>query len=190
MRRVATVVATALVGTLATSALAVARPVDGGTIDDTFALVHEDFCGVPGLDVTDVGTVHIRYRVTTHGRLQLAHYAENLREEGVVTDPATGRSVSFSVVTNGKDLHITDNGDGTLTIVAFGTGSYTVWGEDGKALGRNPGQLREKVLIDTLGTADPSDDVFLGQLEVLKPSTGRTDDVCAAMLEGLGVAPG
>lgn len=190
MRRVVTVVASALVGTLASSAIAAARPIDRGTIDDTFDLVHEDFCGVPGLDVRDVGTVWIRYRVTTHGRLQVPYYAENIRESGVVTDPTTGRSVAFTIVTNGRDLHITDNGDDTLTIVAFGTGSYTVWSEDGKILGRNPGQFREKILIDTKGTPDPSDDVFVGQLEVLKPSTGRTDDVCAAMLEGLGVEAG
>lgn len=72
--------------------------------------------------------------------------------------------------------------------MAFGTGSYTVRSEDGKVLGRNPGQFREKVLIDTNGTPqDLSDDQFLGRLEVLKESTGRTDDVCAAMLAGLGV---
>ncbi len=188
MRRAGAVLAIALIGALATHAYGWSRPIDGGTIDETFDLVHEDFCGVPGLDVTDVGTVWIRYRVTTHGRLQVPYYAENIRESGVVTDPTTGRSVSFTVVTNGKDLHATDNGDGTFTIVAFGTGSYTVWSEDGKVLGRNPGQFREKILIDTKGTLhDLSDDQFLGRLEVLKESTGRTDDVCAATLAGLGV---
>lgn len=188
MRKVVAVLGIALTGALATHSSGWSRPIEGGTVDETFYLVHEDFCGVPGLDVTDVGTVWIRYRVTTHGRLQVPYYAENIRESGVVTDPTTGRSVSFTIVTNGKDLHVTDNGDGTVTVVAFGTGNYTVRSEDGKVLGRNPGQFREKVLIDTNGTPqDLSDDQFLGRLEVLKESTGRTDDVCAAMLAGLGV---
>ncbi|HWJ08400.1 MAG TPA: hypothetical protein VNS46_03435 [Nocardioides sp.] len=190
MRRLVAVLATALAGTVAVSATAASRPIDGGTVHDTFDLVQEDFCGVPGLDVTDVGTVRIRYRVTSRGRQQLSYYAENVRESGVVTDLRTGRTVSFTIVTNGKDLHVADNGDGTLTIVGFGTGSYTVRSADGGILGRNPGQFRDSILIDTRGTPDPSDDVFLGQLEVLKASTGRNDDVCAAMLAGLGVEAG
>lgn len=188
MRKVVAVLGIALTGALATHSSGWSRPIDGGTIDETFDLVHEDFCGVPGLDVTDVGTVRIRYRVATHGGLPFPYYAEHLRESGVVTDPTTGRSVSFTIVTNVKELQATDNGDGTFDVVAFGTGSYTVWSEDGKVLGRNPGQFREKVLIDTNGTPqDLSDDQFLGRLEVLKESTGRTDDVCAAILAGLGV---
>jgi uncharacterized protein GlcG (DUF336 family) len=42
------------------------------------------------------------------------------------------------------------------------------------------------ILIDDGGTpTDPSDDVFLGGLGVVKGSTGRNDDLCAAAVEAL-----
>jgi len=46
---------------------------------------------------------------------------------------------------------VTDNGDGTLTILVLGTGNFTVNGEDGKAIARSPGQLRFELLIDHAG---------------------------------------
>lgn len=59
-------------------------------------------------------------------------------------------------------------------------------GEDGKALGRDPGQIRFKILIDTAGTpSDPSDDEFLAFLGVVKGSTGRSDDFCATAVPAL-----
>jgi hypothetical protein len=180
--------AVALLNALMLTAPADAKPIERGTINDTYDLVHDDFCGVPGLTVSDRGRVQIRFRINTHGRSQLPYYAENVREDGTVTSPTTGRTITYSIVTNGKDLHVADNRDGTVTIIGFATGNYTVWGDEGRALGRNPGQFRDKVLIDRNGTPfDFSDDEFLGQLEVIKPSTGRSDDICQAMLSGLGV---
>ena len=74
------------------------------------------------------------------------------------------------------------------TIVTFGTGNFTLYGADGKAIARNPGQFRERILIDYGGTPyDLSDDEFVRPLGVVKESTGRTDDLCAAMIDGLGV---
>ena len=61
-----------------------------------------------------------------------------------------------------------------------------VYGEDGKAIARNPGQIRFEVLVDHAGTpADPSDDVFLADLGLVKGSTGRSDDFCAAAVPAL-----
>jgi hypothetical protein len=83
-------------------------------------------------------------------------------------------------------LRITDNGDGTITILVLATGNAVLYGEDGKALARNPGQIRFEILIDTAGTpSDPSDDEFLAFLGVVKGSTGRSDDFCAAAVPAL-----
>ena len=41
-----------------------------------------------------------------------------------------------------KDLLVTDNGDGTLTILVLTTGPAAAYGPDGKAIARNPGQAR------------------------------------------------
>ena len=47
--------------------------------------------------------------------------------------------------------------------------------------------MRFKILIDHGGTpTDPSDDEFLEFLGVVKESTGRSDDFCAAILEAIG----
>jgi hypothetical protein len=61
-----------------------------------------------------------------------------------------------------------------------------LYGEDGKAIARNPGQARVEILVDHVGTpADPSDDEFLEFLGVVKESTGRTDDFCEAAVPAL-----
>jgi hypothetical protein len=85
-----------------------------------------------------------------------------------------------------KDLRITDNGDGTLTILVLATGNSVVYGANGKAIARNPGQIRFELLIDHGGTpTDPSDDEFLKFLGVVKESTGRTDDFCSAVVPAI-----
>jgi hypothetical protein len=56
-----------------------------------------------------------------------------------------------------------------------------------KAIVRNPGQIRFEVLIDHGGTpTDPLDDEFVADLGVVKGSTGRSDDFCAAPVTALG----
>jgi hypothetical protein len=57
------------------------------------------------------------------------------------------------------------------------------YGPNGKALARNPGQVRFEILIDNAGTpSDPSDDEFVEFLGLVKESTGRTDDFCAVVV--------
>ena len=96
-----------------------------------------------------------------------------------------GKTVTLVNRANGKDLKLTDNGDGTLTAVTFGTGNTVLYGPDGKAIARNPGQSRFELLIDQRGTpTDPSDDELIS-IELVKGSTGRSDDICAAAIEAL-----
>jgi hypothetical protein len=98
----------------------------------------------------------------------------------------TDRSVTAVARFIEKDLRVTDNGDGTLTILVLSTGNGVVYGADGKAIARNPGQVRFEILVDHSGTpADPSDDEFLADLGEVKGSTGRTDDFCAAVVPAL-----
>ena len=61
-----------------------------------------------------------------------------------------------------------------------------LYGENGKAIARNPGQIRLEILVDHGGTPnDPSDDEFLADLGVVKGSTGRSDDFCEAAVPAL-----
>jgi hypothetical protein len=68
---------------------------------------------------------------------------------------------------------LTINPDGTTTVIQLGTGPFVAYGPDGKAIARNPGQIRVELLFDVDGT-------FLGVVRVVKESTGGSDDFCVA----------
>ena len=101
------------------------------------------------------------------------------------TNLANGNAVTEVVTTVSKDLRVTDNDDGTLTILVLATGDAVVYVPDGKAIARNPGQVRFEIVVDHGGTpTDPSDDEFL-DFRLVKESTGRTDDFWAAVVPTL-----
>jgi len=162
------------------------KPLLRERIHHEFSLVHHDFCGVPGLTVSDIGAADVRFFLNSRGREGLPYGMENVRETTVVTNLANDKFVVFKAVFLAKDLKIVDNRDGTFTVTVFGTGNSVVLDEDGKALGRNPGQTRGKVLVDNGGTPkNPFDDEIIEFLGNIKESTGRNDDLCAAMVSGL-----
>ena len=175
----------AVLALVATAAVAVATAASAGgqlfrdVVDERESAIETDFCGVEGLTVEfathRVGHAH----AVPHGRDGLAYFGFNLKVTDVVTNLANGNSVtSFSTVSD-KDQKVTDNGDGTLTILVLTTGNSVLYGEDGKVIARNPGQVRFEVLVDHGGTpTDPSDDEFIEFLGVVKDSTGRSDDFC------------
>jgi hypothetical protein len=140
-----------------------------------------DFCGVPGLTVEFVTVRDGHVHAVPHGRDRLAYFGFKINQTELVTNLANGNSVTSSSTFIDKDLRVTDNGDGTLTILILTTGNAVLNGEDGKVIARNPGQTRFEILVDHGGTpTDPSDDEFLEFLGVVKESTGRNDDFCEA----------
>ena len=152
--------------------------------ENTFVL--NNFCDVPGLTVVDASVLDGRVQAVPHGRNRLAYFLEHGKATDVYTNPANGRSITAVTTFIEKDLRVTDNGDGTLTITNLSTGNGVVYGQDGKAIARNPGQVRFRFLVDDGGTpADPSDDEFLADLGMVKGSTGRSDDFCAAAVPAL-----
>ena len=174
---------------VATAAIVLAATASAGgqlfrePIDESEIRVEEDFCGVDGLTVEfairRVGSV----QAVPHGPDGLVYFSFNLNVTEVVTNLENDNFVTSSATIRDKDLRVTDNGDGTLTVLVLATGNATLYGPDGKAIARNPGQVRYEVLIDHGGTpSDPSDDEFLEFLGDVKGSTGRTDDYCAAAL--------
>jgi hypothetical protein len=168
------------------SGLVSAALLERGTFHDEFSELVTDFCGFPGLDVQVDGVVDGRFTVASRGRDGLVYFMEHVRVSRVMTNVANGAMVSDREITVSKDLKVVDNGDGTLTITVLATGNFTLYGADGKAIARNPGQVRFQFLIDHGGTpADPSDDTEIAFLGVLKESTGRSDDVCAAIADAL-----
>jgi hypothetical protein len=140
----------------------------------------DDYCGVEGLTV--------RSDVVLDGKIliqsgQHAGFKQHFNGTSVDTSLANGRAITGKFNILEKALHATDNGDGTNTVLFLGTGNEGTYGPDGKAIARNPGQIRFELLVDHNGTPnDPSDDEVLAFLGLVKESTGRTDDFCAAVV--------
>jgi hypothetical protein len=145
----------------------------------------ENFCDVEGMSVRETWVADVRVAVVQRGPHGFAYSVEHVKETGVFTNTANDKTVTRVITIKQKDLKITDNGDGTLTVLAMGTGTEVAYGADGKAIYRNPGQSRFAILFDHAGTpTDLSDDTFISMQRV-KGSTGRNDDFCAAVVPAL-----
>jgi hypothetical protein len=154
------------------------------TIHDEFEFVDDNFCDA-GLAVEVAVALDIRVHAVPHGRDRLVYFLQHGTETDVLTNLANGRSLRSFVRVTEKDQRVTDNGDGTLTILILATGNGVLYDENGKAIARNPGQIRTELLVDHGGTPnDPSDDEVLAE-ELVKSSTGRSDDFCEAAVRAL-----
>jgi hypothetical protein len=164
------------------AAAASAQPIrEGEVFEET--QVFANFCDVSDLTVQVDSTTETRFMFNPHGPDGLGYGLEHFRITNVYANMANGTAVTEQVTTVFKDLRVTDNGDGTVTILVLATGNAVVRGPDGKAIARNPGQIRFEALIDNGGTpSDPSDDEFLDVLRDVKESTGRNDDFCEAVV--------
>jgi len=185
MRRVHIVpTAAAVAAVLALGGTVAAAPPVHESFHDEFGFTDDDFCGV-GLSIELAGVVDGRATIRARGQEGLIYFLEHIIVETTFTNPDTDARFTAVEHSLSKDLHVIDNGDGTLTVVVLATGNYTMYGSDGKAIGRNPGQFRFELLVDHGGTPnDPEDDVEL-DFQVLKESTGRSDDFCAVALDYL-----
>lgn len=148
--------------------------------------VSEDFCGVPGLTVEQQGVADGRFRVTAHGPDGLPYYYDRADFTDTWTNLATGEFVTVLGSYQGGAIRVTDNGDGTVTILIQNTDNTVTYSEDGQVIARDTGVVRFEFLFDHAGTpTDPSDDEFLDFLGVVK-ETGRNDDWCAALVQAIG----
>jgi hypothetical protein len=166
-----------------------AKPLERVHFHDSGSEVTEGFCG--DLTIRFDFEVDGTFLFNPHGPDGLAYGLENVHGTQSLTNMANDKTITrvFNVTT--KDLKVTDNGDGTLTILVLTTGGERWYGPDGQFLFSNPGQTRFEVLIDHGGTpTDPTDDEFLEFLGVVKGSTGRNDltdeNFCDQMLSVIG----
>lgn len=157
------------------AAVAGAGRVDRFTIYDERTFDLENFCGVEGLTVTIARTVDIRVLVVPRGSDGVDYFLQHGAWKEVLTNGDTSLT-SFALVIE-KDLRVTDNGDGTVTVLILATGNATLYGEDGKAIARNPGQVLLELVFDESG-AELS-------RRVVRESTGRSDDFCDAAVPAL-----
>ena len=167
-----------LVGVLMSSMAvsAQAKPLERERIHEVGSEVFEDFCDIEGLTVLEQFERHINIIFNQRGEDKLAYFTGTIHGWTSFTNVANDKTLTLVDNFVDKDQKVTDNGDGTLTILVLAAGSSKVYGPDGKLLFNDPGQTRFEVLIDHNGTpSDPSDDEFLEFLGVVKGSTGRND---------------
>jgi hypothetical protein len=161
-----------------------ARVRDHFQFHDTFSEIVED-CGLTlRLDVDLRGML----LDNSHGRDGLVYFLETLHGTVSWTNLANGLTMTEFINIVSKDLKVTDNGDGTLTVVFMESGVHNVKGPDGKVERMDPGTSRFEVLLDHGGTpTDPSDDEEL-DFRVIKEPTGPNElvDFCADIHELIG----
>ncbi len=151
-----------------------AQPMEHEHFTDSSSRVIRNFCG--SLRIREDTQVRGSLLVKQQGSERLAYFIEHFHGTVTRTNLANGRTVTETFNNVFKDHTVTDNGDGTLTIVGMATGSNKVYGPDGKLLLNDPGQIRFAILIDHGGTPiDPNDDEFIEDLGIVKESTGRND---------------
>jgi hypothetical protein len=166
-----------------------AAPLERVRLHETFDGVFDD-CGFP---------VHFEFEQSINivfnqrGRDQLAYWTATFRGTNRWTNAEVEDGPVFSedFVGSDRDHRVTDNGDGTLTILVKFTGR-SFYALDGRRLFVDAGKGTFEVLIDHGGTpSDPSDDEFLEFLGGTEP-VGRSDtsgrDFCADLNEFLDPA--
>jgi hypothetical protein len=184
MRRL--LLATALLAAVVLAMSAQAEP--GRVFQETLHL--DDLNLIEGFCETDMVVqshfvADVKVKAMPRGRDGLIYFANRLSSTETFMNVDNGKFVVSTTNAIDKDLRVTDNGDGTLTILILSTGNAVVYNSDGEAIGRNPGQVRFEVVVDHGGTpSDPSDDTEIS-FEIVKESTGRTDDFCEVTVPAL-----
>ena len=106
------------------------------------------------------------FSIQTLGDSDFPHFADRFRSHFVYTNPETGGTFTVDTIGSFRDLHLVDNGDGTLTITNQFAGHQNVYDSDGNLVLTDRGLVREVVLIAHKGTIDPDDDDFIEQLSI------------------------
>ena len=110
------------------------------------------------------------------------YFADRFRSTLAYTNPLTGLTLTVVRVWQTKDLRITDNGDGTLTLVGLNTGALWSYGPGGELLGVQNGMSRDTFLVDTMGTVDPFDDQLTPVGDPATEGRHTTGDFCEDFL--------
>ena len=184
MRRL--LLAAALLATLVLAVPALAEP--GRVVRETFHEENfneiEDFCEtdmvVESHFVVD-GTTTIMPR----GRDGLIYFANRLSITETFTNVDNDKFVVSTANFIDKDLRVTNNGDGILTILVLSTGNAVIYNSDGEAIGRNPGQVALRVASRSRRHAERSLRRHGALLKLVRESTGRTDDFCEVVVPAL-----
>jgi hypothetical protein len=161
LRAVVSATGLAVLAVVSTVAPAVAEPVEQARhFHEQDSFVQEEFCGDLSVRI-DVDQA-VSFLANAKGPDGFVYARENIHGTVMIINMATGKAFTNDFTFVRKDLKITDNGDGTLTITTVVEGRFKTYAPDGSVLYRDTGQEKTVDLIDLAGTpADPDDDVVL-----------------------------
>jgi hypothetical protein len=175
-----------IAGTLLASTTATAQPIDKGHFHDVFTSDVYDCDGTPAQDSGDVSG---NFVFNQRGSSPFPYYRQSVRGTVVTTNLETGGTYTNIFTSNSADHTIVDNGDGTITITIFASGTSRFYDADGNFVLKDPGEVRFAFDIDYNGTpGDPSDDIEIpDSFRLVRASTGNSDfsdrDFCADLVE-------
>src|SRR5262249_37743477 len=175
-----------LAGTVLAGAPATAQPIDKGHFHDVFTGDPYDCNGTPAQDSGDVSG---NFVFNQRGSSPFPYYRESVHGTALTTNLLTGGTYTNVFTANGRDHTIVDNGDGTITITTFASGTSRFYDSHGNFVLKDPGQVRFAVDIDYNGTpGDPSDDIEVpNSFRIVRASTGNSDfsnrDFCADLVQ-------
>ena len=145
-----------------------------------YSQVTEDFCGVEGLTVEQSGTATGQFRLIARGPNGYEYAGDTAKFSDTYTNVATGESVTQVGLYNGRaPLSITDNGDGTLTVIMQFAGIATTYDADGSRIAHTAALLRVEFLFD-------EDFNFIERVGIVKSAGTPADDFCTAVIQAIG----
>jgi hypothetical protein len=185
------IAALALLGLAVPAPAYAAPPVEHFTDHvDVLFLAGEDpeFCPELSIDVRWVEDARGTFRFMQHGDGNY-YGGVTFSVAGSYTNPENDLTFSYTSVGSDRDVHVTDNGDDTITIVGVSAGVSKYYDDSGSRLFVDAVRNAYSIVIDTGGTPDdPSDDEFVEFL--WNDLRGRADtegrDLCADLQEFLG----
>ena len=139
-----------------------ARPLEHVRYAETESEVVDNFCGdlTVRSEYRDQGVIQARQT----GPERLPRYTVSHHGGATATNLATGKSFTFVWNYLEQDVRVTDNGDGTVTLLAQVPGPETIYGPDGQRLSVNGGTMRIELIVDLAGTlSDVTDDEVIGE---------------------------
>ncbi len=151
--------AACLVGVTAGSAAA-AKPFEH--IHDRYTIsFEEELCGID-VETTIEAKEHFKGHLGPNG---FPIFQGNLNTVVTWYNPETGRTVTEHDRSSFKDLKVTDNGDGTITVLSQTTGiPEEIQYDDGTVAIKDVGRITFATVLDYNGTpAEAEDDIFISQ---------------------------
>ena len=113
----------------------------------------------PGVNAEGLFVEDVHVLIKTAGEEGLVYFAVNVHGTTTYTNLDTDKSFTSVYTFNDRDLRVTDNGDGTLTITVQTAGVFRYYDPEGKLLFVDAGNFRGQFMVDDGGTpTDPDDD--------------------------------